>query len=59
MASHYAPLDLQGQLHDMPQNYAQQLPLFDSTWDFTSQQHLDKMSDFIDLEEVDHNDVKM
>ena len=55
----YAPLDLQYPLHDLPWNYGQRLPKFDGTGPTIGQQHIDKMNDFVDVEEVDFDDVKM
>lgn len=55
----YAPLDLGGQIHDLPQNYGQRLIQFDGIGYYTNQQHVDKLNDFIDLEEVDDENVKL
>jgi len=43
----------------MPQTYGQHIPQFDKAGPITSQQHIDKMSEFSDLEEEDDDDVKM
>jgi len=59
MACRYARLVLQAPLNAMPQNYAQILPQFDGIGPVTSQQHIDKINDFSDLEEVDDDDVKI
>ena len=59
MAARFAPLVLRVSLHDLPQNYAQWITLHDGEGNFTSQQHVDRFNDFIDLEEVDYDDVKM
>ena len=57
MGSRFSPLDLPSQLHDLPQNYTQRIKIYGA--DITTQQHLDQFNDFIDLEEVDDEDVKM
>ena len=60
MATKFKPLTLNAQLHDLPQNYAQRIRCFGAVeGDVTIQQHLDRFNDFIDLEEVDYEDVKM
>jgi hypothetical protein len=59
MAARFSPLALPVALHDLPQNYAQRIKQFDAEGDITTQQHLDRFIDFIDLEEVDYEDVKM
>lgn len=59
MVSHYAPLNLQGVLHDLLLNYGHILPQFDGTWVLTAQQHVEKLNDFIDLEQVDHEGAKI
>lgn len=59
MATRYAPLVLPAQLHDFPLDYDQRLLEYDDTREVTTKQHVDKVSDFVDLEEVDHDDVKI
>jgi hypothetical protein len=59
MAARYAPLVLVSPLHDMPQDYQTRLPQFDSTGPLNAQQHVDKMNDYFDLQEVDEADVQM
>lgn len=59
MEARYAPLVLPAQLHDLPLNYGQRLPQYDGIGEFTAKQHVDKVIDFMDLEEVDHDDVKI
>ena len=59
MATRYAPLVLPTQLHNLPQTYAQRMKSFGNEGDVTTQQHLDRFIDFIDLEEVDHEDALM
>ena len=46
-------------LHDLPLNYAQRITLYDGEGNFISRQHVDNFDDFIDLEVVDYEDVKM
>ena len=55
----FAPLVLLAILHDLPQNYAQRIRLYGVEEDITTQQHVDRFSDFVDLEEVDYDDVNM
>ena len=59
MAAIFAPLALPTALHDLPQNYAQRISLFDGEGNFIARQHMDRFEDFIDLEEVDYDDAKM
>lgn len=59
MANQFSPLVLPTQLHSLLDNYAQRIRKFRAEGDITAQQHLDKFLDFIDLEEVDYEDVKM
>jgi hypothetical protein len=59
MATRYAPLVLAAPLHAMPQDYQTRLPQFDATGAVNAQQHVDKMNDYLDLQEVDEVDVQM
>jgi len=59
MVARYAPLVLVSPLHAMPQDYQTRLPQFDSTGPLNAQQHVDKINDYFDLQEVDESDVKM
>ena len=59
MAAIFSPLALAVVLHDLPQNYSQRIYLYDGEANFTARQHMEIFEDFIDLEEVDHADVKM
>jgi hypothetical protein len=59
MAARFSPLVLPAQLHDLPQNYSEIIKTYNAEGDITTQQHLDRFNDFIDLEEVDHEDAKM
>ena len=55
----FAPLILPGQLHALPQGYGQRFPLIDENSSITAKQHIVKVIDFIDMEEVDEDDAKM
>jgi hypothetical protein len=55
----YAPLVLAAPLHAMPQDYQTRLPQFDGIVPLNTQQHVDKMNDYFDLQEVDEDDVQM
>jgi hypothetical protein len=59
MAARFSPLALPTQLHDFPQNYNQRIKLYDAEGNASAQKHLDWFNDFVDLEEVDHEDAKM
>ena len=59
MATIYAPLVLVSPLHGMPQDYQTGLPQFDGTGALNAQQHVDKMNDYFDLQEVDEEYVHM
>jgi hypothetical protein len=56
METRFSPLALPAQLHDLLQNYNQRIRSFDVEEDVSSQRHLDQFNDFVDLEEVDHED---
>jgi hypothetical protein len=43
----------------MPEDYQTMIPYFDFTRPMTAQQHVNKMNDFFDLQEVDEEYVKM
>ena len=58
-SSRFAPLALPVALHDIPLNYAQRISLNDGEGNVYARYHVGKFDDFIDLEEVDHEDVKM
>jgi hypothetical protein len=59
MAARFSPLALPSQLHDLPHNYAQRIKSYDVEENASAQKHLDWFNDFVDLEEVDHEDVKV
>jgi hypothetical protein len=59
MENQFSPLILPAQLHLLLDNYALRIRQLGAEGDITSQQHLDKFLNFIELEEVDYEDVKM
>jgi hypothetical protein len=59
MAARITPLILPAQLHDLPQDYNLRIKLYDAEGNISTKKHLDWFNDFIDLEEVDYEDVKM
>ena len=59
MASRFYALALPVLLHDLPQNYAQRISLYDGDGNFTARQHIDIFDEFVNLEEVDDDDVEM
>jgi hypothetical protein len=59
MATIFSPLFLPDQLHDLPQNYNQRIKSFDVEENVSFQRHLDWFNEFVDLEEVDHEYVKL
>ena len=59
MEARFSPLALPTILHDLPHNYAQRISLYDGDGNFTTRQHADRFDDFIDLEEVDDDDIKI
>ena len=60
MAARFAPLVLPQQLHDMLTDYHSKILIFDGTpQSVPAQQHIDRMADFCDLDEIDEEDVTM
>ena len=60
MAARFAPLALPQNLHDMPADYQSKIPMYDGTpQSVSAQQHIDKMTTFCDLYEIDEEDVTM
>jgi len=59
MVGRYAPLVFPGKLNAMPTDYPSKIVTFDNIGANTAQQHVDKMNDVFDLQEVDEADVKM
>ena len=58
-AARFSPLALPLVLHDLPLKYAQIIALYDGEGNVSARYHVGKFDDFIDLEEVDDEDVKM
>lgn len=54
----YAPLVLHVVIHDLPSKYLAIIKTFGSEEEITIKEHVDEFNDFIDKEEVDHEDVK-
>lgn len=60
MAARFSPLVLPQNLHAMPADYQSKIPMFDGTpQSVSAQQHIDKMTTFFDLYELDEEDVTM
>ena len=59
MAATYSPLVFVAPLQNMPQDYQTRIPQFDGTGSLNAQQHVDKMNDFFDFQELDEADVQM
>jgi hypothetical protein len=54
----YKPLDLPPILHDLPANYSNNLPRFDGeNVKITAEKHIQSLEDFLDLFEVEDDDV--
>jgi hypothetical protein len=54
----YKPLDLPLILHDLPVNYINNLPRFDGeNVNITAEKHIQNLEDFLDLFEVEEDDV--
>jgi hypothetical protein len=54
----YQPLDLPPILHDLPVNYINNLPRFDGeNGNITAEKHIQNLEDFLDLYEVEDDDV--
>lgn len=59
METHYSPLVLKAPLNDTGHNNGQRLPQFDGIGPIATQKNVNKMNEFMDLEEVDHDDFKI
>jgi len=59
MAARYAPLVLLAPLANMPQDYQSKIVLFDGIGPLIAQQHVDKMNDYFDLQEVEDESIKL
>ena len=55
----FSPLDFPSVLQDLPHNCSHRISLFDGDGNFTARQHMNRLDDFIDVEEVDYDDAKM
>ena len=58
-AARFSLLSLPLVLHDLPMNYSQRITLYDREGNVLARYPVDTFDDFIDLEEVDDEDVKM
>ena len=58
-AAIFSPLSLPLVLHDLPLNYAQRITPYDEEGNVSARYHVGKFDDFIELEEVDDDYVKM
>ena len=59
MVAIYAPLVLLAKLHNMPQYNQRKIPQFYGTTHYIAQQHVNKMTDYFELHELDDADVQM
>ena len=59
MAAKFSPLSLPAKLHDLPQNYAQRITSYDAEENASARKHLDWFNDFVYIEEVDDEYVKV
>ena len=59
MAAWYAPLVLPAPLVNLPQDYQSKIPLYDARNATTASQHVDKMNDYFDINEIDDGSVKL
>lgn len=59
MAGMYTPFLLPSRLNVMPGDYQCKLVTFDNTSSYTAKQHVDRMNNLFDLQEVDEVDVKV
>ena len=59
MATWYAPLVLPVPLVNIPQDYQSKIPLYDANNATTTSQHVDKMNDYFDRNEIDDDYVKL
>lgn len=59
MENRYAPLVLPAQLGAMPADYQSKIIQFDGTGHDTAQQHVNKITDYFELHEIDTDNVQM
>lgn len=57
MANIYDPLVLPANLGAMPQDYQSKITPFDGTGTYTAQQNIKRMTDYIEIYEIDVDDV--
>ena len=57
MEIRFSPIVLPTTLHDLPQGYSQRLKQFHGERGHFTEEHLRWFLDWVDLEEVDHDDV--
>jgi hypothetical protein len=57
VARRYAPLVLSVPLHDLPENYMQNIPKFTGEGDLTAQEHINFFDQFTDILGLKHEDV--
>ena len=59
MAAWYAPLFLVVPLVNLPQDYQSKIQLYDASNATTASQHVDKMNDYFDRNEIDDKSFKL
>ena len=59
MANRYAPLVLHAPLGAMPTDYQSKIVQFDGIRHYTAQHHVNKMTDYFELHEIDIVDAQM
>ena len=59
MENRFVPLQLLVFIHDLPLGYSQRLKQFNGERGYSAEEHLGWFSDWINLEEIDHEDIKV
>ena len=59
MENRFVPLQLLVFIHDLPLGYSQRLKQFNGERGYSTEENLGWFLEWIDLEEVDHDDVKV
>ena len=59
MANRFSTILLPADIHDLPQGYAQTLKQFNGERGYSAEEHLGWFSNWTNLEEVDHDGVKV
>lgn len=59
METWYAPLVLPFPLVVLPQDYQSKIPLYDASSSTRAQQHVNKMDDYFDRQQIDDETVKL